>query len=275
MVSGLKKYKWLILRRSCQMLVMGLFMLGPYAGIWIIEGNLASSNLLNTISLSDPFIALQSFVAGHELETTVIIGALTVAVFYMLVGGRSFCAWVCPINPVTDAANVMREKFRIKTNTKFDRRLRIALIPMILLVSYLAGEIAWEAVNPITILHRGVLFGLGAGSIVVFLIFILDFLVKKHGWCGHICPVGAFYGFLGRTNMIQISSKKRKKCNTCGDCFQHCPEPHVISPALFPETEDKSPLILDVDCIKCGKCVDVCHADVFSFTHRFDHKTLD
>jgi ferredoxin-type protein NapH len=31
-----------------------------------------------------------------------------------------------------------------------------------------------------------------------------------------------------------------------------------------------SPVIISGDCTNCGRCIDVCATDVFTFTHRFD-----
>ncbi|MEO0411525.1 MAG: quinol dehydrogenase ferredoxin subunit NapH [Pseudomonadota bacterium] len=267
--SWLARNKWLIARRSVQASIMALFLIGPYVGIWVLRGNLASSTLFGTISLTDPFIALQSFAAGHTLESAAIIGALTVAAFYLLFGGRSFCAWVCPINPVTDGAAFLRRRFDIKSGYKIPRHIRLALIPALLLVSYLVSDIAFEAINPITMLHRGLLFGLGAGWILVAFVFVFDLFVVKHGWCGHICPVGAFYGLLGKASPLKVSATFRSQCTDCGDCFQVCPEPHVIAPALYPKDKADTPVIENTDCISCGKCIDICDDTVFTFTHRF------
>lgn len=171
--QAIQNYKWLILRRCSQFFILGLFLIGPYARMWIMKGNLASSTFMDLIDLSDPFIALQSIVAGHQLEAAALWGALTVIALYLLFGGRSFCAWVCPINPVTDLAAVTRRRFKIKSGMKLSPTIRLAMIPAMLLLSFLLGEIAFEAINPITILHRGLLFGLGAGWIIVVGVFLL------------------------------------------------------------------------------------------------------
>ena len=267
-----KKNKWLILRRLCQFLMLAIFLTGPYLGFWIMRGNLASSTFLDTINLTDPFIALQSVVAGHPLATPAIGGALLVLAIYLLLGGRSFCSWVCPINPITDGAAVLRDRLGIKSTVRLSKYTRYALIPVVLIVSYLLSEIAFEAVNPITMLHRGLLFGMGASWVIIAFVFIFDLFVLKHGWCGHICPVGAFYGLIGRFGLIKVSAGKRDACTNCGDCFRVCPEPHVIAPALFPKDPDTSPLISNADCINCGRCIDFCEPEVFRFTHTFDRK---
>lgn len=262
----IRRNRWLLARRISQATVLGLFLAGPYAGIWIIEGNLASSRLLDTLGLSDPLITLQSLAAGHRVAATALWGALIVAGFYLLVGGRSFCAWVCPINPVTDAAGWLRRRFGVKSSLRLSRGIRFALIPVLLLFSFLLGEIVFEAINPITILHRGLLFGLGTGWLVILFVFLFDLFVVRNGWCGHLCPVGAFYGLIGRLSPLVVSASQRSDCTRCGDCFQVCPEPQILAPALFPDDPAGKPAINSIDCLRCGRCMDVCGEDVFRYT---------
>jgi ferredoxin-type protein NapH len=101
-------HQWLLARRICQSAILALFLLGPLAGIWIVKGNLAYSLTLDTLPLTDPYVLLQSLLGGHSAGAAGLIGALIVVVFYFLVGGRVYCAWVCPINPVTDLAGWLR-----------------------------------------------------------------------------------------------------------------------------------------------------------------------
>ena len=63
-------HKWLILRRISQLPSWGLFLLGPLAGIWIVKGNLNYSYTLGVLPLTDPYVALQSLVAGHVPENS-------------------------------------------------------------------------------------------------------------------------------------------------------------------------------------------------------------
>ena len=104
---------------------------------------------------------------------------------------------------------------------------------------------------------------------VVALVFLFDLFVSRRGWCGHLCPVGAFYGLVGHKSLLRVTASKRAACDGCMDCFAVCPENHVISPALRGKGAE-TPLILSPDCTNCGRCIDVCSVDVFAFTHRFD-----
>ncbi len=89
-----KAHRFLLLRRSCQLLIIGLFMVGPTLGV--LRGNLSSSSLFDTIPMTDPLILLQTIAAGHLPELTALLGALIVVVFYAVIGPRVFCGWVCP-----------------------------------------------------------------------------------------------------------------------------------------------------------------------------------
>ncbi|WP_298849975.1 quinol dehydrogenase ferredoxin subunit NapH [uncultured Ruegeria sp.] len=262
-------HRYLLMRRASQVFFLALFLLGPWFGIWIVEGTLAGSLTLGVLPLTDPFILLQSFVAGHWPEMTALIGGLIVLVTYALIGGRVYCSWVCPINPVTDAANWVHRKLDLPKGWQPKRGTRLWILAAILLVSGLSGVIAWELINPITMLHRGLVFGMGFVWAMIASIFVFDVVVSRHGWCGHLCPVGAFYGLIGSKSLLRVSATNRAACDDCMDCYAVCPENQVISPALKGKP-GTTPLILSPDCTNCGRCIDVCAVDVFNFTHRFD-----
>ncbi len=267
----LSAHKYLLLRRASQVFFLVLFLLGPWFGIWIVQGTLAGSLTLGVLPLTDPFVLLQSLIAGHWPELTAAIGAVIVLATYALVGGRVYCSWVCPINPVTDSAHWLHRNLGLQKGWQPKRVTRLWIMATVLIVSGLTGAIAWELVNPITMLHRGLVFGMGFVWAMVAAIFLFDLLVSRHGWCGHVCPVGAFYGLIGTKAMLRVSAANRSACDDCMDCYAVCPENHVISPAL--KGKD-TPLILSPDCTNCGRCIDICAEDVFKFTHRFDALTV-
>ena len=270
-VGWLKANKWLLLRRASQLFILGLFLMGPVAGIWIIKGNLASSLTLDTLALTDPYVLLQSLFAGHMMQATAITGALIVLIFYLLVGGRVYCSWVCPINIVTDTANWLRKKLDIKgQGLRFSLKTGYWVLAMTLILAFITKTIAWEMVNPVSMLYRGILYGMGSAWMMVLAIFMFDLFVSRRGWCSHLCPVGIFYGLLGSKSILKITAMNREQCNDCMDCFSVCPEPQVIKPALKILTEDKTPLIQSGRCTNCARCIDVCDQNVFSFTTRFN-----
>jgi ferredoxin-type protein NapH len=252
-----------------------VFLLGPLAHVWIVKGNLSYSLTLNTLPLTDPYVLLQSLVAGHLPEKLALIGAAIVLAFYFLVGGRAYCAWVCPVNMLTDLAGWLRARLGIKGSAHIARATRYWILGMTLLIAGLTGSIAWELINPVSMLHRGLIFGMGAAWAVVLAVFLFDLFVMSRGWCGHLCPVGAFYSLLGKWSPLRVSAAKRSACNDCMDCFEVCPEPQVIRPALKGENKGVGPVILAANCTNCGRCIDVCSKDVFNFGTRYGNPVID
>jgi polyferredoxin len=90
-------HRWLLARRLSQLIILGLFLAGPWLGIWIVKGNLASSLTLEVLPLTDPLLLLQVLASGQMPAATALIGAAIGLVFYLLVGGRVYCSWVCPV----------------------------------------------------------------------------------------------------------------------------------------------------------------------------------
>ncbi len=261
-------YKWLLFRRLTQLTLLGLFLLGPWFGIWIVKGNLASSLTLEVLPLTDPYVLLQSFFAGQHLETTALIGAALVFVFYFIIGGRVYCSWVCPINIISDAATSLRDRFTLKGGDSFSRTTRYWILAMTFIVAGMTGVIAWEFVNPVSIVYRGLIFGMGLAWGMIIVIFLFELFISKRGWCSHLCPVGAFYSLIGKFSLLRVSATQREQCNHCMDCFKVCPESHVIKPVLK-EDKQSDRVILSSNCTNCGQCIDVCTQHVFKFTSRF------
>jgi len=269
--GGLRANKWLLLRRFSQFGILALFLVGPLAGIWIVKGNLNYSHTLDFLPLTDPYVALQAAMTGHFPEKLGWIGVAIVVAFYLLVGGRAYCSWVCPVNPVTDAAGWLRDRLGIKGSAHLSRNTRYWILGMTLAGSAATGVVLWELINPVSMLHRGLIFGLGAAWTVVVAVFLFDLFVMSRGWCGRLCPVGAFYSLLGRWSPVRVSAPQRSACNDCMDCFEVCPEPQVIRPALKGEEKGVGPVILAANCTNCGRCIDVCSKEVFSFGLRFNN----
>ncbi|EHR6780653.1 quinol dehydrogenase ferredoxin subunit NapH [Vibrio parahaemolyticus] len=264
-----RAHRFLILRRLCQLTIIALFMAGPTLGV--LTGNLSSSMLFDTVPLSDPLIVLQALATGHIPEFNALLGVVIVVVCYAILAPRAFCAWVCPLNIVTDVAAWLRRKFNIKASYRWSPAIRYWLIPVLMLGSALSGAILWTWLDPVAALHRGLVFGMGAGWVLIALVFVLDLLLIEHGWCGHLCPLGATYGVIGRKSLLRVTAVRREDCTKCMDCFYVCPEPEVLRQPL----KEGDRRVMDQNCISCGRCLEVCPEHVFEFKNRLNVKNID
>ena len=268
----LAAHKWLLLRRASQLGILLLFLVGPWFSLWIVKGNLNYSYTLDVLPLTDPYLLLQMLVAGQTPEKLAWIGVAIMIVFWLLAGGRSYCSWVCPVNLLTDLASWLRARIGLKGSAHIARATRYWILAMTLIVAALTGTIAWEMINPVSMLHRGLLFGMGLAWAVLLAVFLFDLFVMRQGWCGHLCPVGAFYSLIGKFSLVRIKLPARAACNDCMDCFAVCPEQQVIRPALK-AVGGAPPLILEANCTNCGRCIDVCSKNVFRFGTRIGAAT--
>lgn len=263
MKTLISKYRFLIARRITQVSIMVLYVIANVYGINFLMGNLSSSLLLGAIPLSDPYAVLQMFVAGAVLSFDVLLGAFLIILFYMTIGGRAFCSWVCPVNIITDAANYLRRKFgfnQIQKRQPASRNIRYWVIAISLVISFFMGIAAFEFISPISMVHRGIIFGLGFGWASMLVIFLFDLFVLKNGWCGHICPLGGAYSLIGKFSFIRVHHK-HDNCTACMKCKEVCPEVHV----LHMITKDSLP-VTGKECTNCGRCVEVCDDEALNFS---------
>jgi ferredoxin-type protein NapH len=269
-VSWLHTHRYLLLRRLSQVGILCLFWLGAHLHLGWLTGDLSGARLFRTVPLSDPFAVLQILATGRPLATTALLGAAIVLLFYLAVGGRSFCAWVCPINPVTDLAGWLRRRTGIQRQFRVARGVRFAVMGLALALSALLGVAAFEWVSPIAMLHRELIFEAGLGLLVIPWILLLDLFLLRDGWCGSLCPLGAFYSLVGRLSLLRVGFA-RDRCDRCDDCVQVCPEAQVIR---YDEIGVRG-FIDDGDCLNCGRCLEVCPRDAFAFTWRFHRPMVE
>lgn len=267
--ARLWSWRYLVLRRLTQFGVLLLFFGTAHWGweaakdVPLLNGNLSASEFAGIVPMTDPFAALQIFLAGHVLRTESLIGAAIMLGFYALVGGRVFCSWVCPVNPVTDLAGWLRQRLPVSALFALSRNTRYFVLAASLILSVIAGVAAFEWVSPIGMLQRGIVFGMGLGLLSLLAIFLFDLLILKNGWCGHLCPLGAFWSLAGFATPLRVRFDKAS-CTHCGECARVCPEPQVLNLKKLEETG----WVLSGACSNCGRCTALCPENSLGFDLR-------
>ena len=262
MISLLKRNRYLIPRRIVQIFFLVLFVGANLYGWKALQGNYSAAHVFESFYLADPYAVLQMLVAGFILNIDVIVGAVIILLLYGLILGRSFCSWICPMNIVSDLAHFVRRKThmnRLDEKMPIKRNTRYWILILSLVVSVFSGVAAFEFVSPISMLHRGIVFGFGFGLAAVLMVFLFDVFVIRNGWCGYICPLGAFYSFISKYSLLRVNHKK-DNCTMCGNCFAVCPEKQVLS-----IIDKQSGSIPNTECTNCGRCIEVCYDNALHF----------
>jgi hypothetical protein len=60
---------------------------------------------------------------------------------------------------------------------------------------------------------------------VLLAVFLFDLFVMRHGWCGHLCPVGAFYSLIGRFRWPGSSCRPAPPATTAWTASPSVPSP--------------------------------------------------
>ena len=257
--------RYLLLRRLVQLSALFLFITGNTYGWQVLQGNLSSSRLLGSVALADPYAMLQVLSTGTAVAREALVGGAIVAIFFGVLGGRVFCSWVCPLNVLADLAESLRRAAgtdKAEPAIKISRNARYWVFGLGLVLSALLGVAAFEWISPISMLHRGLIYGMGMGWTLIAAVFLFDLVMVRQGFCGHLCPLGGFYAFIGRYGLVRIRHTE-ERCSRCMLCLERCPEPQVL-----PMVGKRSGFVISGECTNCGRCVDVCPDHAMSFGLR-------
>ena len=251
-----------------------LFFLSFAIDIQTLEGTLNGSRFLG-FHLIDPFTTLEMFLAEYHLHINIIIGVSTITVFYLLVGGRSYCAWVCPYGILSEIGekwhNTLVAKKIIK-NRKFDHRVRYIFWAIFLILSFTSGYLVFESISVVGIMSRFIAYGWSLSLIWVLIVLAFEVFYSRRAWCTYICPIGTTYGIIGKASALKV--QWNDNCDHCMVCHDVCFENQVleITKAKYAkQTEEKNithQYITGADCTLCGRCIDVCHEDALGFDFR-------
>ncbi len=259
----LRRRRWAVL-----IAVNLLFVLSYHLDIQLLEGALTASRFAG-FHMADLNSALQVMLAFKHVVINLVIGTTTVFILWWLLGGRTFCSWVCPYHLVAEWAEMLHLKLVDKgwaRDIQFDRRSRTWLWLVFVILAVVTGYTVYESISPTGILSRALIYGPGVALIWVALLLLFEIFFSRRAWCRYACPIGLTYGIVGATSPFTVRYQL-PNCFHEGECRKVCLVPHVLDTVLKGKAKAME-VDIGADCTRCLRCVDACPTGALTFKYK-------
>lgn len=256
-----------------------ILLITPGLGFSFFNGSLIASNLLG-INLIDPLAFVELLVAGFSITLTSLFALLIVILFYYLIGGRTFCSFICPVHLLSEITGYLNKKvaiFKLSSSIKW----KYYLLAIVVVVSFITSIPFFTTYSPIGAMSRELseMFskqtpestmtfvsfnGISWTILLIFSIFIFELLISSNIWCRALCPVGASYSLIGKYSPTKIKID-HDKCVQCDECFEVCMVKEVLDDPVYREKNN----VIKGDCSRCLNCIDACPENALSLSFNF------
>ena len=256
--SKARSHKWRNRRWATLIVVNLLFVLSYRFDVQLLEGALTASRFVG-FHMIDLNAALQVMLAHKHIIVNLVIGTLTVFSLWLLLGGRTFCSWVCPYHllaELTEKLHLKLAALRLVSDQKVNRWLRTVLWLVFAVLAFATGYTVYEAISPTGIVSRALIYGPALALLWVLALLGFEVFFVRRAWCRYACPIGLTYGVVGILSPVRIKYTL-EGCFHEGNCRKVCLVPHVLDTVIKGRAVHTE-VPIGPDCTRCGLCVDVC-----------------
>ena len=260
--------KWRRRRWATLIIINLMFVVSYWLDISMLEGALTASRFVG-FHMADLNSALQVMLAYKHIVLNLVIGTTTIFIMWWLLGGRTFCSWVCPYHLLAEWAEMLHEKLVTKGWAKdhpFDRRTRTWFWFIFVILAVVTGYTVYETISPTGIISRALIYGPGLALLWVGLLLLFEIFYSRRAWCRYGCPIGLTYGLVGSISPFKVQYHL-EDCLHEGECRKVCLVPHVLDTVIKGKADDFD-VDIGADCTRCGRCVEVCPTESLTFKFK-------
>lgn len=260
--------KWLRRRWITLLAINLLFVVSYQFDVQLLEGALTASRFMG-FHMADLNSSLQVMLAFKHVLINLMIGTTTIFVMWFLLGGRTFCSWVCPYHLLAEWAEMIHLYLAKKNLVKdhaFHRGTRTVFYVIFALLAVVTGYTVFEWISPTGIVSRALIYGVGLAMLWVLALLLFEIFYSRRAWCRYVCPIGMTYGIVGLFSPLVVTYRL-ENCQHEGDCKKVCLVPHVLDPVIKGRAQDVN-VTIGADCIRCGMCIDACPTNSLKFEFK-------
>lgn len=205
-------------------------------------------------NITDPLAGIAAMIGGRGIYLPLLL-SMSLPVLFIIIFGRAFCAWICPMNTLFEINNWVRnkvEKYIFKpADIHLDRSYKyIVLVASLVLTA--AGVSLLPYLLPYALVTRQPYYYVfystfGIGMVIILAMFLFEIFVSRRGWCRYLCPGGAFFSMLSPLRLVKVQRNAGECISGCSRCSEAC------KMGLLPH-EDRT----GMECDNCGLCVTSC-----------------
>lgn len=251
--------RWIVMIVSFLLLTWG----GSWLGYWFEELYLP---VLSCSKYNQEQIVASSCYYMSHLKALFTLPPEKIAVFFvcfflpLLVFGRLFCGFVCPMGLVQDVLHAARQKTGIQGVSLTDQLYeRLAVIKWTAVMLFLGMSFAGlDFCNVCPAVTLSPAFSGFKTTIYIsgfVMVFVLAASFFKVRFFCNICPLGLLMGIFHKFTFVRLK-KDGTACTECGACYNACP---MGIKSVYTEREHQD--VTDTNCIMCGECIRSCPED--------------
>ena len=251
--------RWIVMIVSFALLTWG----GTWLGYWFEELYLPvfTCSKYNT----DQIVSSSCYYFSH-LNVLFTLPWQTIVTFFacffipIVLFGKLFCGFICPMGLVQDTLHVARQKTGITGFSLTDKLYeRLSLIKWTAVMLFLGmGFAGLDFCNICPVITLSPAFSGFKTSIYVsgfiMLFVLIGSFFKKRFFC-NICPLGLLMGLCHPISLVRLK-KDCTACTECGACYNACP---MGIKTVYTEREKVN--VTTTNCIMCGECIRNCPED--------------
>jgi polyferredoxin len=219
---------------------------------WTWTGNIHTLCPFGGVANLYTYFSTGNYVSKLHSAVFVMLIALVIG---LLLTGKSFCGWICPLGTVEELLGKLGRRLWPRIYDKVPRSvervlqlLKYVLLVWILVQTARTGKLFFEPYDPYYNLFNIWTDTIAwTGYLVVGLTVVASLFIERP-FCRYACPLGGLNGFFNSFSLLQIK-RDSSTCIDCGRCDKACPVHVRVS---------QHSAVRNVECMRCLKCVEAC-----------------